>query len=207
MRSLKYLPFVLFSFVFLAACQPKQDPQQDKQYSELQPAKQPLHLNAVTYVFSLTCSACRDMQSQIPTLEKLTKQHFGSLPLTADNPSQVAAVFYYAAAMQSQHEPSAELIQNLYQELLQSKGRTLTEQQNAIEQVFNHENLVSPYQFDSMQQKVLSRELDHAIAINQSLALGSAPSFIVRGKYLVHVNQHESIDQLADTINYLLSKH
>lgn len=206
MHTIKYYALLFISLIFLTACQPKETPEKGKQYTQLQNPIQASSLEPVTYIFALTCHTCRDMQMGLSQIEKEINQSIGLLPLTTNVQNQTAALFYFSAAMQTKKQLDNEVLQDLYNVLLQNEGQTLTQQQRSIEKVFIQHNLVSPYQFDNMQQQLLSRELNQTIQLNHQLKLIEAPAFLVKGKYLVNVSAHENLDDIANTINFLITQ-
>lgn len=64
----------------------------------------------------------------------------------------------------------------------------------------------SPYSFDNLQQKALFRYLDQAMEISKQGGFNSVPTFIVNGKYEVLVGGHKDINEIANTINFLLKQ-
>lgn len=200
--------FILFAltFTFLSGCSESDTPQLGKQYQQLAtPLTQP-GINPVTEVFSLFCGPCRNMETSIPELEKLTDQKFGKVHVTFNDQAQVAALIYYAAVMQLNHIPDEAMMKDLFAAVQLGEGSTITQQQKAIEQAFTSRHMISPYSFDGLQQKALFRYLDDAMEISKQGKFNAVPTFIINGKYQVLMSGHLDIQSMATTINFLLKQ-
>lgn len=205
-KYFKRFTLLAFSLLFLAGCSKSETPQLGEQYQELPTILTQSEVKPVTEVFSLTCGHCRNMEASIPQLEELTQQKFGKVHVTFNQQAQVAALIYYAAEMQLHNTPDEAFMKDLFAAVQMGEGSTLTQQKNAIEQAFISRHMVSPYNFDSLQQKALSEYLDSAKQITEQANFDSVPTFVVNGKYQVLLGGHQDIEDLAKTINFLLKQ-
>ncbi len=193
---------VLCSLLLLSACG-NQQPKLGSQYLNLPTPVTNNHLPAVLEIFSLQDKASIEFSDELPKLEQLIQQSIVQLPTTNNDNAKVAALIYYALIGQIHHRPSSTTLEGLFHAFQHSHSNS--EQQALIDQLFQQKHLVSPYQFDEIQQRVLLHELNSAIAINHQQQITALPSFIINGKYQVLLSGHKDIQSLANTINYLLS--
>ncbi|WP_105902039.1 thiol:disulfide interchange protein DsbA/DsbL [Vibrio gangliei] len=206
LKHLKTITLIAVSSLFLAACSDSETPKVGEQYQPLPTTLSQSDIKPVTEVFSLTCGHCRNMEASIPELEKLTNQEIAKVHVTFNDQAQVAALIYYAAVMQQNHKPDEAMMKDLFAAVQLGEGATMTQQQQAIEQAFTSRHMISPYSFDALQQKALFRYLDQAMAITKQGQFNAVPTFVVNGKYEVLVGGHKDIQDIADTINFLLKQ-
>ncbi|MGO2341293.1 thiol:disulfide interchange protein DsbA/DsbL [Vibrio litoralis] len=205
-KLLKSITLLTITALFIAGCSDSDTPKQGEQYQTLSTPLTQTDVKPVTEVFSLTCGHCRNMEASIPELEKLTGQDIGKVHVTFNDQAQVAALIYYAAVMQLNHTPDEAMMKDLFAAIQLGEGSTISQQKQAIEQVFTSRQMVSPYSFDNLQQKALFRYLDQAMEISKQGGFNSVPTFIVNGKYEVLVGGHKDINEIANTINFLLKQ-
>ncbi|MCG3737116.1 thiol:disulfide interchange protein DsbA/DsbL [Vibrio cincinnatiensis] len=163
-------------------------------------------LAPVTEVFSLTCGHCRTMEPLIPELEKITGEHFGKLHVTFNQGAQISAMLYYSAVMQLEAVPDSAMMEALFATIQAPEGMTPEARKTAIDQIFHQRQLVSPYDFDELQQAQLMEMITLASEISQKSQINAVPTFIVKGKYQVLTGGHKDANSIADTIAYLLKQ-
>lgn len=198
-----YFIALLSSLILLAGCSDDTQPIEGKQYSQLPADLSVYKLQQVTEVFSLNCGHCRQMESMIPELEKLTNQQIGRLHVTFNQSAQIGAMMYYAAVMQLHKDPDHTMMEALFAAVQMGDGSTLSERQAAIEKVFHERNLTSPYELDESQQKLLFSEMKVAENVSKKGEINAVPTFIVNGQYLINTSAHRDINDIANTINFL----
>ncbi len=191
----------------LSACDSgNSQPQQGKQYELLPVSLQEYQLEPVTEAFSLTCGHCRSMEEFIPKIESLTNQNVGKMHVTFNESAQVSAIIFYTAVMQLDATPDKAFMADLFAAIQMGAEATAEERQAAVEKAFESRNLISPYQLDDIQQRQLFEYINKAEAITTRGQINSVPMFIINGKYQVITSGHESVESMADTINYLLKQ-
>lgn len=187
------------------ACSDNKTPQVGKHYSVLEQDLSDNQLPPISEVFSLTCGHCWNMEASIPEIERLTNQKVGKVHVMFNESAQIAAMLYYAAEMQLGTQPDHEMVEALFA-VVQSKEGTLAEKQATIEEIFTSRALISPYHLDEGAFAKLKDYLDNAAEVSEKAMIMSVPSFIVAGKYLLKTENHEDLQELSATINYLLTK-
>ncbi|MDG3085671.1 thioredoxin domain-containing protein [Vibrio hannami] len=204
-KSLKAF-VVLVALVLTVACSKNDVPELGKQYSQLPADLSQYNLSPVTEIFSLTCGHCRNMEQMIPEIEKQINQEVGKVHVTFNQSAQVAALIYYSAVMQLDGKPDEALLESLFA-TVQMQDVTMSEQQQAIEEAFTSRNLKSPYKMDETEFKELNKLVTIADRVTKDGQINSVPTFIVGGKYQIITEGHESIEDLAKTMNYLLTQN
>lgn len=202
----KFLLVPLFSLLFLSACSESNQPVEGKQFSRLPTVITSEFLAPVTEVFSLSCGHCRTMENFLPDIKQQIDTNIDKLHITFNDSAKVSALIYYSAVMQLNAVPDKVFMESLFNAIQENEGLTLTEQQAKIEQVFTANNLISPYKFSDIQQKALLQMLESANKVTVAAKINAVPTFIVNGKYQVILSGHQSPDDIAKTITYLLTK-
>lgn len=197
---------VLVTLMLTVACSDSDTPELGKQYSQLPADLSKLDLAPVTEIFSLTCGHCRNMETMLPAIESNIHQEVGKVHVTFNQNSQVAALIYYSAVLQLGEKPDAELLEALFA-AVQMRDVTMTQQQQAIEEAFTSRGLKSPYKMDNKDMEELNKLVTVADQVTQDAQINSVPTFIVGGKYQIITEGHESIEDLAKTMNYLLTQN
>lgn len=205
-KHIKNIVLFSISLIFLSACSDSSTPKEGEKYQKLSTVLTQPNIKPVTEVFSLMCGHCRNLEPSIGELEKLTNQQFGKVHVTFNDQAQVSALIYYAAEMQLNKIPDEKMLSELFAAVQLGEGSTMTQKQQAIEQVFTSHNIISPYNFDELQKKALLRYLNEAIEITNQAKFNAVPTFIVKGKYQVLITGHKDIQDIANTINYLLKQ-
>ncbi len=191
----------------LSACDNgNSQPLQGKQYEILPVSLEEYQLAPVTEAFSLTCGHCRSMEAFIPQIESLTEQTVGKMHVTFNESAQISAIIFYTAVMQLDSTPDKAMMAELFAAVQMGSDATAEERQTAVEKAFESRNLISPYHLDEAQQKQLFEYIDKAKAITTHGHINSVPMFIVNGKYKVITSGHETIEAMAETINFLLKQ-
>ncbi len=208
MSKNKFSIFIaLVSSFFLMACSENgQQPQLGKQYAKLPTTLTQSSITPVTEVFSLTCGHCRTMESMVPQIEKGIEQPISKVHVTFNESAQIGALIYYAAQMQLDTTPDHKMMDELFGAVQSRDHADNAAKQKAIEEIFNSRGLVSPYQFDEIQQKALFEELSVAESVTQQGQFNSVPTFIINGKYQLITSGHKDVNDIVNTINYLLSQ-
>ncbi|EDP60579.1 thiol:disulfide interchange protein DsbA/DsbL [Vibrio sp. AND4] len=198
----------VFAAIFaLTACDNgNSQPQQGKQYEVLPVSLTEYNLAPVTEAFSLTCGHCRTMEQFVPQIESLTKQKVEKVHVTFNESAQVSAMIFYTAAMQVNGTPDKAFMEELFAAVQMGADATADERQAAVEKAFNTRGLVSPYLLDEAQKAQLLKLVTKAEQITTRGQINSVPAFIVNGKYQVITGGHETVEAMADTIDYLLKQ-
>lgn len=204
--SIKALLIVFASVLFLIACSDEKAPKEDQQYATLPTFLDDKNLAPVTEVFSLTCSHCRKMENFLAQISEQAGADIGKLHIAFNQSAQAAAVFYYAAEMQLGQVPDHAFMDELFAAVLMGKDSTNAQRDKAIKKAFSSRRLLTPEQFSKQQSEQLRNILDNVQGLSTKSAINAVPTFIVNGRYQVLVGGHDSPEELADTIRYLLSK-
>ncbi|MEC6832873.1 thiol:disulfide interchange protein DsbA/DsbL [Photobacterium toruni] len=198
--------FVLLFTVFaLSGCSDSKTPQEGDQYSVI-PTPMP-EMKGVTEIFSLSCGHCRKMESILPEIKKLTKSDIKQVHVIFNESAQKAAFIFYAAMVQTDNKPSYALVEQLFSYVQDSpKDMSIEQRKTAVDKIFHDNNLKSPYELTEAQQKEVFKMFQRSEEIVRNTALESVPAFLVNGKYLVNTSAHKSLQDLANTIDYLKNK-
>ena len=196
----------LTACLLVIGCSDNSTPQEGEQYTTLPVNLASYRIAPVAEVFSLTCSHCRKMETVLPNIEKALNQEIGKVHVTFNQGAKTAAMIYYSAVMQLGQKPDDTFMESLFSAIQETQSLTPSEQQSAIEKVFHDNNLTSPYALDQQQKQELVRRLDIAEAITKQGKIQAVPTFIVAGRYQVLTAGHDDVEELANTINYLLHK-
>mgnify|MGYP001308195806 FL=1 len=195
---------LLLSLLFIAACSDSDTPQQGKHYNPIANDLSAFDLAPITEVFSLTCGHCKNMEQYIPEIEKLTNQSVGKVHVTFNQSATISAMIYYTAEMQLNQKPDPKMLEELFAAVQQRDVSKALQQAN-IEKVYTSRGLVSPYSLNKTQSDELLKRVSVAELISEQAQIESVPSFIIKGKYILNTDEHDDIQQLANTINHLLS--
>mgnify|MGYP000023506574 CR=1 FL=1 len=198
---------IIAAIAALSACDNGNiQPQQGKQYDVLPTSLQEFELPPLTEAFSLTCGHCRSMEEYIPQIESLTNQQVQKVHVTFNKSAQVSAIIFYTAVMQLDAMPDKAFMADLFSAVQMRPEASAEERQAAVENAFESRNLISPYYLDEPQQTKLFDYIEKAEAITSQGQINSVPTFIVNGKYQVLSAGHESVEAMAETINFLLKQ-
>ncbi len=197
---------VLFAALTLTACTDSKTPQEGDKYSVI-PTPMP-NLPAVTEIFSLSCGHCRNMESMLPEIKKLTNtKDVNQVHVIFNESAQKAAFIFYAAMVQTDNKPSHKLKEALFAFVQDSpKDMTNEQRQAALTKIFHDNGLKSPYELTKEQQAEVFKMFQQSEAIVRDAALQSVPAFLINGKYLVNTSAHDSLQDMANTITYLKDK-
>ncbi|BCN26348.1 thiol:disulfide interchange protein DsbA/DsbL [Vibrio alfacsensis] len=198
---------IVAATIALSACDNgNSQPQQGKQYEVLPVSLQEYNVAPLTEAFSLNCGHCRSMEEFVPKIESLTDQKVEKLHVTFNESAQVSAIIFYTAVMQLDGTPDKAFMADLFAAVQMGADATEEERLAAVNNAFSSRNLKSPYQLEKDQQAKLFDYLDKAEQITTKGQINSVPAFIVNGKYQVITGGHETVEAMADTINYLLTQ-
>ncbi|CAM4134969.1 thioredoxin domain-containing protein [Vibrio neonatus] len=206
-KIIKTLSLLFASLVLLTACSENQTPELNKQYSELPNDISSLIQEPVVEVFSLTCGHCLQMEKFLPEIEQGIGQPIGKVHVTFNESAQAAAMFYYAAAMQSDSgKPDQEMMTELFNLYHASDDLTSDQRKQKLEDAFHNKGMTSPYDLNQAQKEKLFAEVTNAADITGKGMINSVPTFIINGKYMVITSAHDDVQSIANTINFLISK-
>lgn len=206
LQSLKTILSCFIAILFLTACNKAVEPIEGTDYKLLPETLNSTQFSPVTEIFSLTCSHCRKMEELIPTLQQAVGQDIQKMHITFNQSAYVAAMFYYAAKRQLDGTPDHQFMLDLFAMMQMPKGSSEEQQKAAMISTFESRGLISPIDYTEQQMAELSKEVDANMLLSEQTKIQSVPTFIVKGKYQVIGSRYEKIEQLADTINYLLAK-
>ncbi|OLQ84844.1 thiol-disulfide isomerase [Vibrio ponticus] len=198
--------FLVAISTLMVGCSESSTPVEGKQYRTLSNNLATYRLPQVTEVFSLNCGHCKQMESQLPKLEKLIDQSVGKVHVTFNESAQIGAMIYYSAEMQLGKKPDHEMMLDLFNAAQMGDGATLAEKKGQIDNAFKSRGLVSPYDITEEQQNQLFQAMQIADEIITKGEINGVPTFIVNGKYEIITAGHETIEEIANTINYLIKK-
>lgn len=215
MMKLKPLPVkisfkkIVSSFlfiIFLSGCNEPPLPVQGVQYRLLPETLNSNNFSTVTEVFSLTCIHCRQMEELIPALQRSIGQKITKMHVSFNQQAYIASMFYYAAEMQTGAIPDYYFLLELFAAMQIPDSNGDQEFQNAMGKAFESRGLISPINYNDQQFEALSKRVDEVSRLSDKTQVQSVPTFLVKGKYQVIASAHNSKEDLANTINYLLKK-
>ena len=204
MRKIQAFASLIF-MALLVGCSKSDHPQEGKQFERLPADMSAYQLPIVTEVFSLNCGHCANMESAIPQLESATNQTVGKLHVIYNQSAQISAMIYYSAQTQLGAMPSHAMMKAMF-EAVQMEGATAQQQKQAINKAFSDQGLSSPDTLTEPQQKALFSAMQQAADISKKGQINAVPTFIVKGKYMVLLAGHKDLDDIANTINYLIQQ-
>ncbi len=197
--------FVILAAFTIMACSESNIPQEGTHYTLLPSRLDEVALSPITEVFSLTCVHCWNMEQAIPEIESQTKQKVGKLHVIFNSMSQTTAFIYYAAEMQLGQQPDHTMINELFT-AIQQKELSPAEKQLKIENIFISRELISPYKLNDNDMTKLESYMNFASTITEQAQINAVPNFIIAGNYLIIRKNHNDINHMINTINYLLSQ-
>lgn len=197
---------LIISVVLILGCSESTGPKQGVHYQKLSKPLSSPSLAPITEVFALTCTHCRTMETFIPELEQLTGQRFGKLHVTFNQGAQLGAMIYYSAVMQLDGIPDHDMMDDLFAAVQMPEGTTPAERKAAIDHAFHSRHIISPYDFNEMQQQQLMTILADVEQMSAQAQINAVPTFIVNGKYLLLTSGHSDLANMAETLTYLLKQ-
>ncbi|MEZ9936117.1 thioredoxin domain-containing protein [Vibrio breoganii] len=201
------ISLVFASLLLLTACSENPEPQLNTHYSQLPNDISDLVQQPVVEVFSLTCGHCLQMEKFIPEIEEGIGQPVGKVHVTFNERAQAAALFYYAAAMQSETgKPDEGMMTALFNANNTNSELPANERKQLLVDAFNERGLVSPYDLNEEQKQQLFEEVTKAVDITGKGLINSVPTFVVNGKYMVITSAHNDLPSIVNTIKYLIAK-
>ncbi|CAM3038265.1 DsbA family protein [Vibrio rarus] len=206
-KIIKTFSLLFASLFLLTACSDNQTPQLNTHYSELANDVSDLVTQPVVEVFSLTCGHCLQMEKFIPEIEEGIGQPIGKIHVTFNESAQAAALFYYAAAMQSPSgKPDQGMMTALFNVYHASGDLSKEQTQQNLVSAFQARGMTSPYELSEAQQQQLFSQVHKAQQITGKAMINSVPTFVVNGKYMVITSAHNDLPSIISTINYLVKK-
>ena len=197
-----YLVFISF----ISACSEDPEPIKGVHYRLMPETLNSKDFAPVTEVFSLACGHCRNMEDSIPWLQRKLEQDIPKMHIVFNQSAYVAAMFYYAAEMQTGDIPDYRFMVELFETMQMPQETTQAEQEAAMIAVFESRGLISPINYNDQQLDALSRRVDEVSRLSDKTQIQSVPTFIIKGKYQLITSAHETKEEIADTIEYLLEK-
>ena len=180
-------------------------PTEGKQYSVIPTPMQ--EERAVVEIFSLACDHCRAMEDVIPTLEEMTELEFGKEHVTFNESAQRGAYLYYTAQIQMPTVPEQALVKDMFAFMQDSSvDQTAEDKRKQLVKLYANYDLTNPMALDDSENEKVYQQMVAAEAFVANTGLSSVPAFLVKGKYLVDASSHDTIEELAETINYLNKK-
>ncbi|GLS90907.1 hypothetical protein GCM10007916_19740 [Psychromonas marina] len=146
------------------------------------------------------------MEDLIPALQRSIGQKITKLHVAFNQPAYIASMFYYAAEMQTGAIPDYYFLVDLFTAMQLPESSSDEAFQKAMIEVFESRGLISPINYNDQQFEALSKRVDDVSRLSDKTQIQSVPTFIVRGKYQVIASAHDSKQELAETIKYLLAK-
>ena len=202
----KTLLLSLVFISFLSACNDTSIPVEGKQYQQLPATLNSEKFAPVTEVFSLGCGHCKNMEAILPDLQKMLGQDISKMHIVFNQSAQIAAMFYYAAEMQTGGSPDHAFMIDLFEIIQMPEGNTVEQKKIAMAKAFESRGLISPFNYDEQQTEALLKRVDEIALLSQQSKINAVPTFIVKGKYQVITAGHDKTEDIAETIKYLLSK-
>lgn len=178
-------------------------PREGLQYTRLPEAIK--NAPEVIEFFSLTCSHCPKMEAVLPKIEALTTSEINQVHVVFNDSARRAAFIYYAMVVQTHDQPERDMVNALFT-YVQSRNtdkNSLASNKLKLAKLFDQYGLLSPDNLSKEQQKLITMKMAQSEAMVNAIELRSIPALIIRGRYLIELRAHKSIDELADTINYL----
>ncbi len=203
--KIKSLLFAALATLLLSACGDNGKPSEGKEYSVITNPISADKIAPVTEVFSLSCGHCRMMEDVIPAIEKGTQQNVSKVHVTFNESAMFAALLYYSAALQADGKPDPALTAALFKYVQEEQTESPDKNKEVITALFEKYGLTSPYTLTDAQQNALFKALEKADEVTEQAEIESVPTFIVNGKYVVNTAEHDSVEKLISTLNYLLN--
>ncbi|MDF4806158.1 thiol-disulfide isomerase, partial [Vibrio parahaemolyticus] len=102
--------------------------------------------------------------------------------------------------------PDHDMMDDLFAAVQMPEGTTPAERKAAIDHAFHSRHIISPYDFNEMQQQQLMTMLASAEQMSTQSQINAVPTFIVNGKYLLLTSGHSDLANMAETLTYLLKQ-
>ncbi|PKG39687.1 thiol:disulfide interchange protein DsbA/DsbL [Psychromonas sp. Urea-02u-13] len=191
---------------FLSACNETSIPVEGQQYQQLPTTLNSEKFDPVTEVFSLGCGHCKKMEAILPELEKSLGQDIAKMHIVFNQSAQIAAMFYYAAEMQTGGVPDHAFMNDLFDAIQMPQDSTIEQKKAVMGKAFESRGLISPFNYDDQQTELLLKRVDEIALLSEQSKINAVPTFIVKGKYQVITAGHGKTEEIAETIKYLLTK-
>ncbi len=174
----------------------------------------------VTEFFSFYCGGCYNMEARflptiVPALQErglnFEQKHVNFARSEADHQTYDAVIRAFAAV---QEMGQAKLIKDPMFTIMGGKDHNHTGEQHGeginsladVRAIFV-ENGVDGAKFDEVAQTpAVSQQVELWAKEQRLYQVGSIPAFVVNNKYLIELNQIESVGQLVDLMAYLANK-
>ncbi|KLV05211.1 peptide permease [Photobacterium aquae] len=202
-KLLTFLAPLTLVAALLGGCSDSNVPKEGEQYTVVPTPTE--NVADVIEVFSLGCGHCRNMEQVLPTLKELAKTDVEQMHVTFNESAQIAAYMFYTAAFQMDGKPSPEIKEDLFAFIQGgSEGLDATQREAKIKEIFSKYNIKSPFDLTETEQQTVYNLMKTANEFENNARVTSVPVFIVKGKYMIQSDKHESVEEIATTIRYLI---
>ncbi|MGF1683928.1 thioredoxin domain-containing protein [Photobacterium minamisatsumaniensis] len=158
----------------------------------------------IAKVFALSCPACAKINRLTGDIETLAGIKIYKIHAVFNESTKNDAKFYYTAVTQTGNQPSEKFMEAAFalyhSEILSEASQVDIESKYTIlknAKLNNYKDLTAAQKTD------VNIQLLQAERFTQEANVYSIPSFIVKGKYLINLKAHTSVEDLAITIKYL----
>ncbi|WP_028862709.1 thioredoxin domain-containing protein [Psychromonas aquimarina] len=162
----------------------------------------------VVEIFALSCGHCRNIEKMLRELEQKAGISIHKMHAVFNERTANEAYLYYSADIQLPpvQKQRAEFTEHLF-DLIQSpasaqfsNGRELY-----LKELFQLYDITNPEQLTQEQhEKIISLSRQSQDLVN-AVRLSAVPTLIIKGKYIINLGAHRSLDDLQKTISYLLN--
>lgn len=201
-----FKPFLVAASMLMVATgsHAADNPKQGEHYTLL--PNQITNAPQVMEVFSFGCGHCRTMETLVPEMEKITNTKISKVHATFDRGSQMLAFMYYTGVIQSEGKPNAKFMDDLFGYIQEPSKASEQERKTQLENIYKNNGMKTPYELTEEEQKSVVAKMEYADGIMRSSELNAIPAFIIKGKYLINMGAHSSIEDITGTMSSLLKK-
>lgn len=196
-QSLIVLILTLIFTSILPACHSSEI--EKEKYTKLSTS---VEMPKVAMLFSLSCMHCKNIESMMPLVERAAQVDIEKVHLVFNPKTYQEAMIYYAAQVQIQ---DAQVLANFRKQLffvLQSDFTKLPDgaKYKQFASLFREYQLQLPDKLDVQLTKQVIELVRESKQFVEQANLTAVPAIVVNGQYLVHLNKHKNIHDLAKTI-------
>ncbi|MGF1736896.1 thioredoxin domain-containing protein [Photobacterium satsumensis] len=150
--------------------------------------------------FSLSCHPCKMMNEFLPQLERETGKEIDKEHVVYNDNTKSLATIYYSAKVQSEIVVDTSFMKDLF-----SQVQSRTVDQGNIANLFQRYGLKAPETMTVQQNEMVTKQVVQSEWVMSNTSINAVPGFVVDGKYLVKLDRHRSIEEMAATMKYLLA--
>lgn len=166
------------------------------------------NLPDVVEIFTLSCRHCRNMEILVDQLDTMIDSPIYKMHAVFNESTFKEAYLYYTATTQltakkqGLHECTAQLYELVQQQFpsLPTSGQT-----PLVTEFFSKHNITKPVDLSKKQHLTMVAMAKKSQDLVDELKLASVPAILIKGRYLVRLNRHKDLNDLAKTVNYLLT--